>query len=384
MTSDLWWLTLAMGLWGLGYGLYGVLWPLYIEHLGGGAVVVGLISTMAGVATALAVFPGGWLSDRVDRRRLLLWGWVVAVPVPFCYALATRWQWLVPPVLLYFGSAFSTPALQAIIVSEAPAHGLSNAYNLVMGVFGAGMVVGPTAGGYLALHLGYRPVFYVSGCIYLASTLCLTPIRPHPSAPRTIPRAAWTPRQRPRLFQWMLFAGALGAVQGMAWPFVVPYLKTVGHLSVETIGLLGSAGVFCATVSGPVWARIGERASIPRALGYGLGLATAGWMALLWSPTSVGWVLLSGVLRGVGEGSRGLSGVAIGRTIRQDEAGTAYGLFNLATELAGALAPLPGGTLYAHWPGAPLVLTAFLTAVLAWWLVNGLPGRPTPIPPGQL
>lgn len=384
MTSDLWWLAVAMGLLGLGFGLYGILWPLYIEHLGGNAVVVGMLSTMAGVATALVVFPGGWLSDRIDRRTIVLWGWIVAVPVPFSFAVAPHWEWLIPGVLLYFGSAFSTPALQAIVVSETSHRGLSTAYNVVMSTFGAGMVLGPTLGGYIASHVGYRPVFVISGVIYLLSTLCVFPLKPHPPGKRPKRRPAWTPQKRPRLFQWMVFSGALAVVQGLAWPFVVPYLKTVGHLSIETIGMLGSVGVLSATISSPFWGKIGEAVGIPRALGWGMGLVTLGWMALLWAPGVVGWALISGMLRGSGEGARGLPGIAVGRTVPNEEAGTAYGLYNLVTELAGAIAPLPGGLLFSHWADAPLVITAFFTGIVAWWLASGTPGRPTLIPPVSL
>ncbi len=383
MTPDLWWMTLSMGLWGLGFGLYGILWPLYVEHLGGSAVVVGLLSTTAGFATAFVVFPGGWLADRVDRRKILIWGAAVAVPVPLMFAWAPHWQWLLPGVLLYFGSAFSTPAMQAVIITEAKSEHLSTAYNVVMSVFGAGMVIGPTIGGYLATHDSYTLVFVISGMLYAISTLAILPIKPHPPGPNRPHRSrfSWTPQQRPRLFQWMIFSAGLAMVQGLAWPFVVPYWKSVGHLSMETIGLLGSTGIFFGTISGPVWGKIGERVGIPRSLGYGMGLVTMGFMALIWAPSSVGWGLFSGLLRGSGEGSRGLAGVAVGRTIRRQEAGTAYGLFNLVTELAGAIAPLPGGLLFAHWPYAPLVVAAFCTGIIAWWLINGLPGRPTPAPP---
>lgn len=162
MTHDLWWLTLSMGLWGLGFGLYGILWPLYIEKLGGNAVSVGIMSTIAGIATALVVFPGGYLADRIDRRTIVLWGWILGVPVPFLFAWAPSWQWLIPGVLLYFGSAFSTPALQAVVVEEAQSNHLSTAYNIVMSVFGAGMVVGPPIGAYLATHWSYQTVFILA------------------------------------------------------------------------------------------------------------------------------------------------------------------------------------------------------------------------------
>ncbi len=381
MTTDLWRMTLAQGLWGFGFGLYGLFFPLYIEKLGGGPVVVGLLTTVAGIITALVVFPGGWLSDRVDRRAILIWGFVVAVPVPFMFAAAHSWVWLMPGVLLYFGSAFSTPAMQAVIVAETSGERFSTAYNIVMSVFGAGMVVGPIIGGYLTAHYSYRLVFMVAGCVYAVSTLVIVRIQPHLPDRRQHHTVQWRPKSRPRFFQWMMFSAVLAAVQGIAWPFVVPYWKSVGHLNVEVIGLLGSVSILTATLTGPIWGRVGERLGIPRSLGAGLGLMVVGWLALLWAPESVGWGVFSGLMRGSGEGSRGLQGVAVGRVARPGEIGTAYGLFNLVTELSAALAPLPGGLLFRHWAFGPLVVATFFTAIIAWWLWNGLPGRPHPIPP---
>lgn len=381
MTRDLWLMTLAQGLWGLGFGLYGLFFPLYIEKLGGGPVVVGFLTTVAGIITAFVVFPGGWLSDRVDRRLILIWGFVVAIPVPFMFAAASTWEWLIPGVVLYFGSAFSTPAMQSVVVAETSGERLSTAYNVVMGVFGAGMVIGPLIGGYLTSHYSYQLVFIIAGCVYGVSTLVMMSLRSHP--PENTQRAPlkWRPKSRPRFFQWMIFSAVLAAVQGIAWPFVVPYWKSVGHLNVEVIGLLGSVSILTATLTGPVWGRAAERLGLPRSLGAGLGLIVVGWMALLWAPESIGWGVFSGLMRGTGEGSRGLQGVAVGRVARPGEIGTAYGLFNLVTELSAALAPLPGGLLFRHWAFGPLVVAAFCTALIAWWLWNGLPGRPTPPPP---
>ncbi|MCY0881622.1 MAG: MFS transporter [Firmicutes bacterium] len=382
MTPDLWWLAASLGLWGLGFGLYGILWPLYIEKLGGTAVSVGLLSTLAGMTTAFVVFPGGWLADRIDRRTLILVGWLISMPAPFLYALAPNWHWLIPAMLLYYGSSFSSPAIQAIVLTESPSESMASAYNIVMSIFGAGMILGPTVGGYLAGHFSYRLVFVVSGIIYAGSTVLLLPMRPHPPQSRNLPAPVrkWRPSDRPRLFQWMMFSAGMAAVQGMVGPFIVPYWKSVSHFSMQTIGFLGSIGMLSGTVAAPFWGRIGQRMGIPQAIGWGMGIATSGLMVLIWNPASWTFSLFSGILRGVGESARSLQGVAIGRTVRRQEAGTAYGLMSLVTETVGALAPIPGGLLFHAWPYAPLLLSAFLTTIIGGWLISGLPGRPRPVP----
>ncbi|MCY0886106.1 MAG: MFS transporter, partial [Firmicutes bacterium] len=269
---------------------------------------------------------------------------------------------------------------QAVLVEEVPAERLAGVYNLVMAVFGLGLVAGPALGTYLAARWGDRPVFLLAGGLYAAATTVLGGLRPHPPRPGRR-RRSWTPRGRPRLFQWTLFAAGLAVVQGLAFPFVVPYLKQVGRLPTEALGILGSAGVLAGTLAAPVWGRVGQRRGLPATLGRGMLLVTAGWILFLWHPDRLDVVLAATLLRGVGEAARGLAGVAVGRTVRAEEAGTAFGLFNFATELAGAFAPLLGGLLYDRWPVLPFALAALATGMLGWWLVEGLPGRPWR-PPG--
>lgn len=48
-----------------------------------------------GVAKALTNVAAGGLAARTGRRRLLVAGWLIALPVPAMIALAPSWWWIV-------------------------------------------------------------------------------------------------------------------------------------------------------------------------------------------------------------------------------------------------------------------------------------------------
>ena len=48
-----------------------------------------------GLAKALSNLVAGGLADRVGRKRLLVSGWLVAIPVPILIALAPNWGYVV-------------------------------------------------------------------------------------------------------------------------------------------------------------------------------------------------------------------------------------------------------------------------------------------------
>lgn len=367
-------LAAAMGLWGLGFGLYGTLWPLYVEKLGGSALAIGGLATLAGVVTAASALPGGYCADRLDRRGLIRWGWALAVPAPFLFAWAPHWQWLSLGVLLYFGTSFSTPAAQAYIQVEAGSR-LALVYNVVMGAFAIGAVLGPAVGGFIVGRVGFPPVFYLSGIIFLVSTVIVWPIDRAPStgAPR---RFSW--RGRPRLYRWIALTAVLALAGGLAGPYVVPFWRTVGGLSVQTIGLLSGLTLLVGAATGPLWGRLAERVGLPFALGLGVSVGIVGIVGLFGWPRILWLQVGAAGVRGVGGGSHLLTGVAVGRVVRAPEAGTAYGVLNLAAEAAGALAPFPGALLYRLRPEAPLVFQTAILVLVAVWAMTAHPGGVPP------
>jgi MFS family permease len=53
-----------------------------------------------GMVKAVLNFVAGRLSERIGRKKVLLLGWIVAVPIPFMIWLAPNWGWIVAATVL--------------------------------------------------------------------------------------------------------------------------------------------------------------------------------------------------------------------------------------------------------------------------------------------
>lgn len=131
-----------------------------------------------GVSKALADFLAGDLADRIGRKRVLLLGWVLAVPVPPLIILAPSWGWVVGAnVLLGGASAFiwSSSVVMRLDLAGPARRGLA------MGLSGIGPVfLGLTAltTGWLAQQYGPRPVPFVLAAVAAVGGLLLVlPVR---------------------------------------------------------------------------------------------------------------------------------------------------------------------------------------------------------------
>ena len=63
-------------------------------HIASTTSVLLFVATF-GLAKAITNLASGWLADRQARRRTLLTGWLIALPVPFLILYAQSWWWIV-------------------------------------------------------------------------------------------------------------------------------------------------------------------------------------------------------------------------------------------------------------------------------------------------
>ncbi|HMM76347.1 MAG TPA: MFS transporter [Gammaproteobacteria bacterium] len=133
-----------------------------------------------GVIKAFANLVSGQLADTWGRKRVLVVGWLIGLPVPFLIAAAPSWEWIVAAnVLLGLsqGFAWSMTVIMKIDLVGPKGRGLAVGLNEFAGYFAVGATAFMT--GYLASRFGLRPVPIYLGVAYaiLGTALSILVVR---------------------------------------------------------------------------------------------------------------------------------------------------------------------------------------------------------------
>jgi MFS family permease len=119
-----------------------------------------------GIAKALTNLAAGALAARAGRRRLLIAGWAVALPVPLLIAVAPNWGWIVAANALLGinqGLAWSMTVVMKIDLVGPRRRGLALGLNESAGYGGVALAAGLS--GWLAADFAARDVLVVAGAI---------------------------------------------------------------------------------------------------------------------------------------------------------------------------------------------------------------------------
>jgi MFS family permease len=122
-----------------------------------------------GIAKALANLAAGGLADRVGRRRLLVIGWLLALPVPILIAFASSWGYVVAANVFLGASqglAWSMTVVMKIDLAGPRRRGLALGLNEAAGY--VGVAVAAFATGALAASFAPRTVVWVGAAVVAA------------------------------------------------------------------------------------------------------------------------------------------------------------------------------------------------------------------------
>lgn len=156
-------------------GMERTIFPQFAELEFGVASKTAILSfiTAFGITKAIANYYTGRLANKFGRKNLLLFGWALAIPIPFMLMYAPSWSFVIfANVLLGVSQGFtwsSTVVMKIDLVGEKD-RGFAMGLNEFAGYFAVGLVAFFT--GYVANTYGITPYpFYIGVFISLVGFL---------------------------------------------------------------------------------------------------------------------------------------------------------------------------------------------------------------------
>ncbi len=362
--------------------------------LGSSAAVLSFIVAF-GVAKAFTNLFAGAAAARAGRRRLLIAGWLLALPVPLMIAVAPSWGWIVAANALLGvnqGLAWSMTVVMKIDLVGPQRRGLALGLNESAGYGGVALAAGVS--GWLAAELAARDVLVVSAaaiavvalliCVFFvrdtAAHVALEQARDHARAderPPPLREAFARASYREPALRSCSQAGLVNNLNdALAWGLVPLYLAANG-------AGVGSIGLVAALYPG-VWSV--------------MQIATGHWSDVVGrKPLIVGGMLLqSAALVLLARGAGTTSSAAVAAVVLG--AGTALVYPTLIAAISDAVTPVaraPVVGVYRFWRdsgyvagaliagsvadalgyGGAIVVVAGLTAASGLWVLVDMPSR---------
>ena len=244
--------------------------PLFASHLGADPSGVGFVASVSAFTGIIASIPAGLLSDRLGRRKMLIFSLIVFSTAPFLYLFVNKiWQLAIVRFYHGFATAVFIPVAMALVADL-----FHHERGEKMGWFSTSTLVGrfmaPIAGGSIIgamvfnPGLSYKIVYLVCGA---AGILALILTFKLPSAPdKKIEKRDW--EETSASFKSVLSnrlilttAGVEASIlfaHGTFETFLPLYSIKIG-LSAYEVGVFLSSQVITLALTKPVMGRFSDR-----------------------------------------------------------------------------------------------------------------------------
>jgi MFS family permease len=360
--------------------------------LGSSAAVLSFIVAF-GLAKAFTNLGAGAFAARLGRRRLLLLGWALALPVPLLIAVAPNWGWVVAANALLGvnqGLAWSMTVVMKIDLVGPKRRGFALGLNEAAGY--GGVALAAILSGWLASEYAARDVLVVGGAVVALVALIVSALfvrdtashvaleqRQHarsddgsPGLRRAFAKATF---RDPALRSCSQAGFTNNLNDALAWG-LVPLFLAAGGASASEIGLV--AGLYPAVWGvGQIWTghwsdRVGRKPLIVAGM-----FVQAGALALLaGSDGAVATAAIAAVVLGVGTAFVYPTLIAaISDAVSPVARPTTVGVYRFWRDMgyvAGGL--IAGLAADAIDYGGAIALVAALTAASGLWVMLDMPG----------
>jgi MFS family permease len=334
-----------------------------------------------GIVKALANLFAGRFSDRIGRKRILVAGWLIGIPVPLLIMLAPTWSWVVAAnVLLGInqGLCWSTTVIMKIDLVGPARRGLAMGLNEFAGYVAVSLAA--LASGYLAATYALRPQPFVLGLAFALAGLLVSAAFVRESHGHARAEARQVASDAPRatsfgrifaLVSWKdraLFATSQAGLvnnlnDGMAWG-LFPIVFAASGLAVEQVGLLAAIypGVWGVAQLGT--GALSDRLGRKRLIVGGMWLQALGILLVLVASGFVAWAFAM-LLLGLGTALVYPTLLAaVSDVAHPDWRASAVGVYRLWRDGGYAVGALLAGVL-ADVVGVPFAIAAIAALTFA-------------------
>lgn len=254
--------------------------PLYIEQLGvhdHAALNLwsGLVFSSSFMVSAIVAPLWGSLADRKGRKLMLLRAALGMAIVMGLQGLATNvWQLFALRAMMGLTSGY-IPNAMALIASQAPSSRSGWALGTLSTGQVAGLLIGPLLGGFLADHIGLRPVFLItSGMLFVCFLITLFAVKE--SAVRVSQKTQLSGRQvlASLPYPWLIISlcvttlmiqMANGSINPILTLFIRELSPNVDNIAFIS-GVIAAVPGVSALISAPRLGKLGDRIGSQRVL----------------------------------------------------------------------------------------------------------------------
>src|SRR4030042_70396 len=147
-------ITVTQSLFMLPASLWWPSWSLYILELGTSKTLMGLMFMVETLAQLAFQLPGGILTDRLGRKKMIVLGSVLRATSPLIYVLTGSWQFVVAGMFITQMSNMMIPAIDALIAESTSVEHRAMGYGTFRMMTLLPMIITPFIGGVITDALG--------------------------------------------------------------------------------------------------------------------------------------------------------------------------------------------------------------------------------------
>jgi MFS family permease len=354
-----------------------------------------------GLAKSFTNLGAGALAERLGRRRLLLIGWLLALPVPVLIGEAPNWGWVVAANALLGvnqGLTWSMTVVMKIDLVGPRRRGMALGLNEAAGY--GGVAVAAAVSGWLASEFAARDVLVAGGAVvaFVGTLLTVLFVRDTgrhvqleqqhgehggQESPTTLSHVFPAASYREPALRSCSQAGLVNNLNdALVWG-LVPLFLAAGGASAGQIGLV--AGLYPAVWGlGQIWTgHVSDRLGRKPLIVGGMLVQAAALGVLAASQASVVWAAASAVMLGAGTALVYPTLIAaISDAVSPIARAPTVGVYRFWRDMGYVAGGLIAGTLGdAIDLSAAIAVVGVLTALAGIWVAVDMPARTAPSAP---